>query len=209
MYVEKPLRFFIDRLCSDSPEPGGGSASALVGSVAAALAGMLAALTIHKKGYEPVREEMERHYADASRLKEDLLSLLQKDTEAFDDASKAFKLPKDTDEQKKARAVAIETGLKKATAVPLSIMEKSLEVARLAQKVLRKGNEMAITDGAISALFAEAAAIGGMINVRINFSWMKDKAYVAEVETRLGAILDEAGKIREEALAYTLKKLGQ
>jgi formiminotetrahydrofolate cyclodeaminase len=208
MYAEKPLRFFLDKLCSDSPEPGGGSASALVGATAASLAGMLAALTIHKKGYEQVKSEMEGHYAAAKRLEEDLLTLLQRDTEAFDDASKAFKMPKETEEQKKKRAEAIEAGLKKATEVPLSIMEKGVEVARLAQKVLKKGNEMAITDGAISALFAEAAAIGGMINVRINFSWMKDREYIASIEKRLGAILDEARKIREEAVAYTLKKLG-
>jgi formiminotetrahydrofolate cyclodeaminase len=208
MYAEKPLRFFLDKLCSDSPEPGGGSASALVGAVAASLAGMLAALTVNKKGYEQVKGEMEGHYTAAQALKEDLLALLQKDTEAFDDASKAFKMPKDTEEQKKKRAEAIEAGLKKATEVPLSVMEKGLEVSRLAQKVLKKGNEMAITDGAISALFAEAAAIGGMINVRINFSWMKDKAYVASIEKRLGVILEEARKIREDAVAYTLKKLG-
>jgi formiminotetrahydrofolate cyclodeaminase len=208
MYEEKPLRFFLDKLCSDSPEPGGGSASALVGATAAALAGMLAALTVNKKGYEQVKGEMEGHYAAAKLLKEDMLGLLQRDTEAFDDASKAFKMPKNTEEQKKKRAEAVEAGLKKATEVPLSIMEKALETARLARKVLAKGNEMAITDGAISALFAEAAAIGGMINVRINFSWMKDKEYVASIEKRLGAVLEEARGIREEAVAYTLKKLG-
>ena len=209
MYAEKPLRFFLDKLCSDSPEPGGGSSSALVGATAASLSGMLAALTINKKGYEHVKQEMEEHFALAKKLKEDLLDLLQRDTEAFDDASKAFKLPKDTEEQKKKRAEAIEAGLKKATEVPLSIMEKSLEIARLAQRVLKNGNEMAITDGAISALFAEAAAIGGMINVRINFSWMKDKDYIDSVEKRLGVILEEARKIKDEAVQYTLRKLGQ
>ena len=209
MYAEQPLHFFLDKLCSDSPEPGGGSASALVGAVAASLSGMLAALTINKKGYEQVKSEMEENYARAKGLKEDLLKLLQKDTEAFNEASRAFKMPKDTEEQKKKRAQAIEDGLKKATEVPLGIMEKSLETARLAQKVLNKGNEMAITDGAISALFAEAAAIGGMINVRINFSWMKDRAYVEATEKRLGVILDEVKKIREAAVSYTLGKLGQ
>jgi methenyltetrahydrofolate cyclohydrolase len=209
MYAEKPLQFFLDKLCSSSPEPGGGSASALVGAIGASLSGMLAALTINKKGYEQVKTDMEEHYAHAKKLKDDMLLLLQKDTEAFEDASKAFKMPKDTDEQKKKRGEAIESGLKKATEVPLSIMEKSLEVARLAQKVLMSGNEMAITDGAISALFAEAAAIGGMINVRINFSWMKDKEYVSSIEKRLGVILEEVRKIREEGVKYTLEKLGQ
>ncbi len=207
MYAERPLRFFLDKLCSNSPEPGGGSASALTGSIAASLSGMLAALTVNKKGYEKVKPEMERNLKKAAELKNDLLDLLQKDTEAFDDASKAFKLPKETEEEKKKRMEAIENGLKKATEVPLAIMEKSLEVSRLASEVLKKGNEMAISDGAISALFAESAAIGGMINVRINFSWMKDKDYIRSVEKRLGEILDEVKIIKEEALAFTIEKL--
>ena len=207
MYAEKPLHFFLDKLCSSSPEPGGGSASALTGSIAASLSGMLAALTINKKGYEDVWPEMEEILDKATRLKDDMLDLLQKDTEAFDDAAKAFKLPKGTEEQKKKRSEAIENGLVKASEVPLAIMEKSLEVARLAQRVLKKGNEMAVTDGAISALFAEAAAIGGMINVRINFSWMKNREYIEKTEKRLDVILEEIKNIKEEAIFYTLEKL--
>jgi formiminotetrahydrofolate cyclodeaminase len=207
MYIEKPMRFFLDRLCSNSPEPGGGSASALTGATAASLSGMLAALTVNKKGYEQVKPEMEEILLKAESLKEELLDLLQKDTEAFNDASKAFKLPKGTEDEKKRREKAVEGGLKKATEVPLNIMEKSLEVARLAKRVLKKGNEMAISDGAISALFAEAAAIGAIINVRINFSWMKDKEYIAETENKLGAILEEIRQIKEDAVTYTLEKL--
>lgn len=207
MYAEKPLHFFLDKLCSSSPEPGGGSASALTGSIAASLSGMLAALTVNKKGYEDVWPEMEEILDKATWLKDDMLDLLQKDTEAFDDAAKAFKLPKDTEEQKMKRSKAIENGLVKASEVPLAIMEKSLEVARLAQRVLKKGNEMAVTDGAISALFAEAAAIGGMINVRINFSWMKNREYIEKTEKRLDVILEEIKNIKEEAVSYTLEKL--
>jgi formiminotetrahydrofolate cyclodeaminase len=207
MYAEQPLRHFLDKLCSRSPEPGGGSASALTGAIAASLSGMLASLTIDKKGYEDVQNEMKKILADASSLKDDLLDLLQKDTEAFDDASKAFKMPKETQAQKTLRAQAIEEGLKKATEVPLAIMQKSREVAGLAAEVLKKGNTMAITDGAISALFAEAAAMGAMINVRINFSWMKDQDYIRKVERQLQEILDEVKAIKEEAVRYTLEAL--
>lgn len=207
MYTEKPLRHFLDKLCSNSPEPGGGSASALTGAIAAGLAGMLAALTINKKGYEEVQSVMEESFKQATQLKEDFLDLLQKDTEAFDDAAKAFKLPKDSEEERRKREEAIERGLLKASEVPFAVMEKSLETARLASNVMKKGNEMAITDGAIAALFAEAAAIGGMINVRINFKWMKNKEYVKRTEKRLDLILDEVSKIRGEAIAYILRKL--
>jgi formiminotetrahydrofolate cyclodeaminase len=207
MYPDKPMRFFLDRLCSDSPEPGGGSASALIGATAASLAGMLAALTVNKKGYENVKPEMEKIFLKAKQLEEDMIDLLQKDTEAFDDAAKAFKLPKSTEKEKLARSEAVEKGLVKASEVPFSVMEKSLEIAHLARVVLKKGNEMAISDGAIAALFAEAAAIGGMINVRINLSWMKNKDYVQKTEKKLGVILDEIKEIKEEAISYVLEKL--
>jgi len=209
MYTDKPLRFFLDKLCSKSPEPGGGSASALTGATAAGLSGMLAALTVNKKGYEDTQVEMKEILTKAENLKEDLLDLLQKDTEAFDDASKAFKMPSGTDDEKAKREKAIAAGLKKATEVPLNIMEKSLEVALVAERVLKKGNKMAITDGAISALFAEAAAVGAMFNVRINFSWMKDTEYIETTEKRLGEILEKVHTIKEEAVSYTLEKLKQ
>jgi formiminotetrahydrofolate cyclodeaminase len=207
MYADQPLRFFLDKLCSKSPEPGGGSASALTGAIAASLSGMPAALTTCKKGYEAVWSEMDQIFERARQLKDDMLDLLQRDTEAFDDASRAFKMPRNTDKEKKKRTEAIEAGLVKASEVPLGIMEKSLEVARLARQVLKKGNEMAITDGAISALFAESAAIGGMINARINFSWMKNEDYIRKTEHRLDEILDEIRDIKEEAISYTLEKL--
>jgi formiminotetrahydrofolate cyclodeaminase len=168
---------------------------------------MLAALTTGKKGYEAVWSEMDQIFERARQLKDDMLDLLQRDTEAFDDASRAFKMPRNTDKEKKKRTEAIEAGLVKASEVPLGIMEKSLEVARLARQVLKKGNEMAITDGAISALFAESAAIGGMINARINFSWMKNEDYIRKTEHRLDEILDEIRDIKEEAISYTLEKL--
>ncbi len=207
MYKDQPLSYFLDKLCSKSPEPGGGSAAALVGAVAAGLAGMLAALTIDKKGYEDQWENMKRYYEKEKNLKEEMLELLQKDTEAFDDAAKAFKLPKNTEEEKKKRALAIEEGLKKATEVPLSIMEKSLEISKLAIEILEKGNEMAITDGAISTIFANAAAVGAMFNVRINFSWMKDKDYISNTEKKLSQIIEETERIKEKAMEYTLNKL--
>ena len=207
MYAEKPLRHFIDKLCSESPEPGGGSASALVGATAAALSGMLAALTVNKKGYEKVHQEMARHLEAARDLTDRFLELLQRDTEAFDDASNAFKLPKKTEEEKRKRADAIESGLKKATEVPLAVMEKAVEVSRLADDVLKSGNEMAVSDGAISALFAEAACIGAMINVYINLSWMKDTGYIEETEKKIGGMVKETKKMREKAVSYTLAKL--
>jgi len=207
MYAEKSINYFLDKLCSSSPEPGGGSASALSGAIAASLCGMLASLTIGKKGYEAVQDEMKEAYEKSKKLKDEMLELLQRDTEAFEDASKALKMPRETEEQKALRAKALEEGLKKATAVPLEIMEKALEIAKLAYSTSLKGNKMAISDGAVSAIFAEAAATGGMINVLINFSWMKDKEYIEKTSRKVDAIIEEVKKIRNETVDYVVKEL--
>lgn len=207
MYAEKSINYFLDRLCSSSPEPGGGGASALGGAIAASLCGMLASLTIGKKGYESVQNEMEEAYEKSKKLKDEMLELLQRDTEAFEDASKALKMPRETEEQKSLRAKALEEGLKKATEVPLEIMEKALEIAKLAHRTSLKGNKMAISDGAVSAIFAEAAAMGGMINVLINLSWMKDKEYVAQTSKKLDVIIKEVQEYKNKTVDYVTKEL--
>src|SRR5512143_612365 len=177
MYIEKPMQHFLDKLCSKSPEPGGGSAAALVGAEAAALVGMVCYLTLGKEKYADVQAEMEvlRDKSEAARA--DMQRLLQEDTEAFAAASAAYKLPKDTDEQKKEREAAIQAGLKKATEVPFAIGEKAIEIARLSLVAAEKGNKGAVSDAGVAVLFAEAALQAAALNVRINLVSIKDEAY--------------------------------
>ena len=196
MYVDQPMRHFLDKLSSKSPEPGGGSAAALVGAEAAALVGMVCYLTLGKEKYADVQDEIEELRAATEGLRADLQRLLQEDTEAFAEASAAYKLPKDTDEQKKAREEKIQTGLKKATEVPFAIGERSLAVASLSLTAAEKGNKGAVSDAGVAVLFAEAAVQAAALNVRINLVSIKDEPYVKDKWARMESMMVEAGMLK-------------
>jgi formiminotetrahydrofolate cyclodeaminase len=208
MYIAQPMQHFLDKLSSKSPEPGGGSAAALVGAEAAALVGMVCYLTLGKEKYADVQAEMEdlRDKSEAARA--DMQRLLQEDTEAFAAASAAYKLPKETDEQKKERDVAIQAGLKKATEVPFAIGEKALEIARLSLIAAEKGNKGAVSDAGVAVLFAEAALQAAALNVRINLVSIKDPAYVNDKWNKMQKMVDEAGMFLESVLKITYDKIG-
>ena len=208
MYIAQPMQHFLDKLSSKSPEPGGGSAAALVGAEAAALVGMVCYLTLGKEKYADVQAEMEdlRDKSEAARA--DMQRLLQEDTEAFAAASAAYKLPKDTDEQKNERAIAIQAGLKKATEVPFAIGEKALEIARLSLVAAEKGNKGAVSDAGVAVLFAEAALQAAALNVRINLVSIKDPAYVNDKWDKMQKMVDEAGMFLEKVLTITYDKIG-
>ncbi len=208
MYVDQPVRHFLDKLSSKSPEPGGGSAAALVGSEAAALVGMVCYLTLGKEKYADVQNEIEKIKDESERLRAELMRLLQEDTEAFAAASAAYRMPKDTDEQKAVRDRKIQEGLKAATEVPFAIGLRSLEVARLAVPAGEKGNKGAVSDAGVAALFADAAVNAAAMNVRINLVSIKDEAYVKTKWDAMQAMVKEAGELRERAAAITYNKIG-
>ena len=208
MYVDQPIRHFLDKLSSNSPEPGGGSAAALVGAEAAALVGMVCYLTLGKEKYADVQADIEELRAATETLRAELQRLLQEDTEAFAEASAAYKLPKDTEEEKKAREEKIQSGLKKATEVPFTIGERSLGVARLSVIAAEKGNKGAVSDAGVGVLFAEAAVQAAALNVRINLVSIKDEAYVKEKWGRMESIMVEAGMLKERVMNITYNKIG-
>src|SRR5512143_480302 len=208
MYIDQPMRHFLDKLSSKSPEPGGGSAAALVGAEAAALVGMVCYLTLGKEKYADVQTEIEELRAATEGLRADLQRLLQEDTEAFAEASAAYKLPKDTDEQKKEREEKIQAGLKKATEVPFAIGERSLAVARLSLTAAEKGNKGAVSDAGVAVLFAEAAVQAAALNVRINLVSIKDEAYVKDRWARMESMMVEAGMLKERVMNSTYQKRG-
>ena len=208
MYITQPMQHFLDKLSSKSPEPGGGSAAALVGAEAAGLVAMVVYLTLGKEKYASVQADMEKLRDDSEALRANLQRLLQEDTEAFAEASAAYKLPKDTDEQKAARSAAIQSGLKKATEVPFAIGVKSLEVARLSLIAAEKGNTGAVSDAGVAVLFAEAAVQAAALNVRINLVSIKDAAYVSDKWSRMQAMVRVAAELREKVVKITYEKLG-
>ncbi len=208
MYIEKPMKFYIDKLASKSPEPGGGSAAALVGSTGAALVSMVGNLTLGKEKYQEVQGQIEDLLAGSEAVRADLQRLVQEDTEAFSAVSEAYKLPKGTDEEKKIRSAKIQEGLMgAATEVPFQICEKSLEVARLSKIAAEVGNVQAVSDAGVAVLFADACGQAAAMNVQINLNSIRDESFKKAKWDRVQEVLKEMGRLREEVVAMTYQKI--
>lgn len=183
---------FLDALAEATPTPGGGSAAAHAGAMGAALVAMVARLTIHKKKYAEVEARMLEILEQSERLRAELSLAVQEDSAAFEGVMAAFKLPKDTAEQEKARLEAIEKATLHATRVPLSVAQKAVSVLGLAREVVVLGNLNAISDGASGAAMARACLTSAGYNVRINLAGLSDK-------TTGDAILGELNRLEENA----------
>lgn len=187
---------FANFLSTDAPAPGGGSVAALCGGVSSALSSMVAALTHGKKGYEEAFDEMEAVGVEAQKLKNAFLVDVDRDTKAFNKVMDAMRLPKKTDEDKAARLEAIEQAMKGATLVPLGVLRRTVEAAKLARRVVEKGNRNSISDAGVAALTARASAEGAYLNIRINLPGIQDEKFKAET-------MKESKKLREEVVKHT------
>lgn len=179
------IREFLDELSSGSPTPGGGAASALVGSIAAALSSMVANLTIGKKKYIDVESEMKEVVSKAKELRDNLLKLMDDDVVVFNSIMDAYRLPKNTDEEMSIRKMKIEEASKNACEVPLKTARLCLEVINLASVVVEKGNRNAVSDGICSAYFADAALNGALMNVKINLKNISDEKFKEEMNNQI------------------------
>ncbi|NOZ61481.1 MAG: glutamate formimidoyltransferase [Calditrichaeota bacterium] len=205
--VKMDLRDFANVLSSESPAPGGGSVSALAGALASSLSGMVANLTSGKKGYESVWEEMNEIAVEAQHLKDELLRSVDRDTEAFNQLMAAFSMKKKTEEQAALRSEAIENATKFACEVPLSVMEFSAKVLRLAKIAAGKGNDNAASDAGVSALMARTAVEGAGLNVKINLPGIQDKKFVKKMRVRVDEIRADAEKLQKEVLEIVTEKI--
>jgi len=192
------LREFLDELSTDSPAPGGGSVSALAGSLAAALTSMVAALTHGKKGYEEVFSEMAELGSKAQKLKQRLLELIDEDTRAFDAVMAAMRLPKKTDEQKAERAHRIQAATVESIKVPLEVMETCMQVMELAGKVATKGNRNSLSDAGVALLQARAGLEGAAYNVLINLPGLEDKEQVSAFRSRVQQLRQQAEELAQK-----------
>jgi formiminotetrahydrofolate cyclodeaminase len=181
--------------------------SACVGALGAALTSMVCNLTIGKEQFADVEERMKEVLAASEDARARLQQLLQDDTTAYSGVLVAYRLPRETDEQKAARHRAVQDGLVIAADVPLEICRVALGVCRLAKVAADLGNANAVTDAGIGALLGEAAAVGAALNVRINLGQIEDQAYIRDTSAELDAILAEATALRAEVLATTLAKI--
>ncbi|MBE6994120.1 MAG: cyclodeaminase/cyclohydrolase family protein [Ruminococcaceae bacterium] len=190
--IEMTVDKYVDTVASDAPAPGGGSVSALAGAQGAGLATMVAALTVGKKKYLDYAETCNQVIETGMPYVQSLKEQVDRDTDAFDMVSAAFKLPKETDEQKAARSAAIQAGTLVSTQVPFETMTMALEALRNAQKLLGGFNTNCASDLGVAALQLNAAVKGAWLNVLINIGGMKDKEKAAEYREKGQAIVDEA-----------------
>jgi len=189
---------FLEQLASSEPTPGGGSAAALAGALAAALGAMVARLSTGKGGDDAAFVHTAR---TADRARTVLLDLAAQDAEAFAAVMRAMRLPRATDEQKRARQAALQSALPRAAEVPLRVMEETMQVLRLFPDLARTGNPHAVSDVAVGALLAHAAVHGALHNVRINASAIKDATLAAGLRADAEALAREAARLRDDVCA--------
>jgi methenyltetrahydrofolate cyclohydrolase len=207
IYVKEPLQVYLDDAASKKPAPGGGSVSACVGALGAALVGMVCNLTRGREKFAGVEEEIVALVAASEVARARLEQLLQEDTTAYNGVIDAYKMPKESDAQRAARHEAIQAGLVVAANVPLEICEVALEVCRLAKTAANLGNPQAITDAGIGAVLGEAGVVGAALNVRINLGSIEDCSFTASAAAQIDEMQVAAAALRAEVLAITLSKL--
>lgn len=189
MIKDQPIQQFLDQLASKSPTPGGGGVAAIMGAMGASLVSMMCHLTIGKTGYEAVEAEMQTTLKAAEELRARLSDMIQADADVFDQVMGAYGLPKDSDEQKAARTVAIQLALKAATDVPLRCAQACAEVIELSRVVAEKGNKNVVSDAGVGVLAAYAALKSATLNVYVNVGAIKDETFVHERISALNAVL--------------------
>ena len=208
MFTEKSVDEFLDALASKEPAPGGGSGAALGGALAAALVSMVCNLTIGKKGYEDVQEPMADLLRKSEAIRNELPQLLEADTQVYGKVMAAYRQPRKTPEQKRARNIAMQGALKEATDVPLSIAERCAQVVELALPAAEMGNQWAVSDAGVGVLLADASMRAALLNVYINLSSIKDKDYVQQTLARVEAITGGKDEFRERVLKIVREKIG-
>lgn len=200
------VKEFIDKVTGNDPVPGGGSVSALNGSLAASLAAMVANLTVGRKKYAEVNDEMEQISARMTEKSAELLTDVDRDAEAYDRVFAAFKLPKETDEQKAVRKEAIQRETKYAAEVPMEVARTASELLPMIDAAARRGNSNAVTDATVAMMCARTAVIGALLNVRINLTSITDEAFVKamteEADRLEAAAVDAEHKLLEYVKAH-------
>ncbi|TVR83251.1 MAG: glutamate formimidoyltransferase [Saprospirales bacterium] len=186
--VSKNLREFANETASESVAPGGGSIAAYVGALGASLATMVANLSGHKRGWDDRWEYFSDWAVKGQSLKEELLELVDKDTDAFNAIISAIRLPKGSEEEKAVRAKAIENATKQAIEVPFRTMVLADQVFEVAEKMVEEGNPTSITDAGVGALCARAASIAAYLNVVVNCQDLNDVEYVNEITSQADAL---------------------
>lgn len=202
MFKEMTVECFVNKVASKSPAPGGGSVSALCGALASALGSMVCNLTVGKKKYADVQEDIQQSLDELKPLSNQLLDYIDKDTEAFNKVMDAYSLPKTTDEETSLRKSAIEESMKTAAIVPLEVAKISFSILNELKVVVGKGNKNAVTDALVATMLSRTAVLGALYNVKINLISIKDKEFIGRVQEEVDNLNDNTisteAKILEE-----------
>lgn len=207
MVSDQTVRVFLDDLASDASVPGGGSAAAAAGAMGAALVSMVCNLTIGKEKFADVEVQMKEILDKSEALRARLMQFMQEDIEAFESVMAAYRMPKETAEQKADRSAAIQEGSKKATTTPLTTAQACAEVIKLAQSAADMGNPNVASDAGVAVLCAQAGLKGAALNVLINLGAIKDEAFVSKHQAELDQIMADHEPLANELYESVKRKL--
>ena len=206
--IDLSCKGFAEETASESPAPGGGSISAYMGALGAALGTMVANLSSHKAGWDERWEEFSDHAEHGQQLMNELLHLVDEDTEAFNRIMAVFAMPKTTEEEKAARREALEAATLYATEVPLRTMQCAAQVFPLVRAMAEKGNPNSVSDAGVGALAARSAVLGARLNVRINAAGLKNREAADRLTAEADRIAEEACRAEQEVLRIVEQKIG-
>lgn len=206
--ISMSLTAFADETSSESPAPGGGSISAYMGSLGAALATMVANLSSHKRGWDDRWKEFSDWAEKGQQYKDALLKLVDEDTNAFNRIMNSFSLPKATEEEKAARTAAIQDATKFATEIPFRVMETSLAAMEVIKAMAEHGNPNSVSDAGVGALAVRSAVMGAYLNVKINAAGLTDKTFANDIIAKGKVIQDKTQQLETEILAVVNQKIG-
>lgn len=206
-YVKESCESFAERLSSKDPTPGGGGASALTGALGTALGNMVGSLTVGKKKYQDVEDEIRKLMEEAQLLQKALLAAVQRDAEAFEPLAAAYRMPKDTAEQRKEKERVMEAALKTACEVPFEIMEMCCRGIELCGSFAEKGSALAVSDAGAGASFCRAALESASFNVYINTKAMKDRSYAEKANRKADEMRAVYTKKADEIIAGVFRSI--
>ena len=206
MLINLSINDFLEKTAGSDPVPGGGSVSAFCGSLSAALGKMVANLTIGRKKYLDKEEQMKELSETFNSYLRNFTQAIDADSDAYNEVFNAFKLPKETDEEKQFRSDKIQEATKFAAEVPLSVAQNACRIMDFIEEVAKNGNQNAITDACVAMMCARTAVLGALLNVRINLSSLADTAYVERMTLECN-LLEEKSIIKEKQLLDWLKTI--
>lgn len=205
MTEEKKICEYLEVLSSKAPVPGGGGASALAGALGNALGQMVVNLTVGKKKYAEVEEEMQEYLERLKTMQQEFLHLSDRDAEVFAPLAECYRLPSATPEEKEHKETVMEEKLLDASMVPVEIMEKALELLEILDVLADKGSRMAVSDVGVAVQFTRTALLGAVMNVYINTKSMKNREKAEEINQNAKRMIkigiSQADEIYEKVLA--------